>query len=261
MQHFFPKFWQIIIALSLFTASMAEARVTYPKFSYAYYNTQNQRIGDTNNVVAHAIEQGDLVPLRSSPQLTSAFEQVFASYKKTDPFNYQRFVQDPRLVRAIQQLIGEYACAEYRFRNNLPQAQGCNGFVTNKDTKEHQPFVSGQYQTNDLAVTALPKASSGLIYQITLPSSNKASLSLAWGAIHEMGTFFGRSVHRHQIILTVYIQAFNQKEDGGIGSRITPTAQVIWVILPKASEIGNQKSQQQAAQFAIKNAQMLVANR
>ncbi|GAK87623.1 hypothetical protein JCM19238_5233 [Vibrio ponticus] len=156
--------------------------------------------------------------------------------------------------------MDEFACATYRFEKRQGETSQCNGLVKDKDVKEGKPFQSGQFVKKRLDVTInsvrpnMPNRS----YDIYLPSSEEVSLDYTWGAVHELGSFFVRDRDNKDTILTVYIDGYKLDGNGERSNRITKLPEIIFVVIPRASKIGDQSSQNAAASFARSDADIIV---
>lgn len=157
----------------------------------------------------------------------------------------------------MSNLVSEFACAEYRFRNSLPEADRCDGLPIDRLKKEHMPFVSGQYVSNRLE-THLDDTKHGVSFSIYLKSTDEVPLRSAFGSVHELGSFFGRFADRRSLVLSVYLDAYWWNAHSQRTAKINNRSEVFFLILPRAVEIARKKTQKEAARFAVDNTRILL---
>ncbi|OLQ92879.1 hypothetical protein BIY21_11495 [Vibrio ponticus] len=231
----------------------------YSNFAWSVSDTKGNRVYDTNNVIKAAIEHDNFISLSYDAKFESAAPDLFKQINALGKFELDAFAS-PVLINGIRQLIGEFACATYRFEAQKGQARTCNGLVIDKDAKEGKPFQSGQFVDNrlEISVNSIRPNMPNRSYDIYLPSAKEVSLEYTWGAVHEMGSFFVRQRDRKDTVLTVYIDGYKLDTNGERGTRITNRPEIIFVVIPSVAKIGKQSNQDHASAYAIANADIIV---
>ncbi|EGU45357.1 hypothetical protein VII00023_19104 [Vibrio ichthyoenteri ATCC 700023] len=244
------------ITLWLITCS---AHADYSNLAWSIMDSKGQRVYDTDNVLKAAIEQDRFIPLRFDTQFKQAAPDLFKQIYVQGQFELDAFASQA-LVDGIQTLVGEFACATYRHYAREPEATSCNGKARDKTTKEAMPFQDGQFIKHRLEITtnSIHSNAPNRSYDIYLPSVQQAPLTLVWGAVHELGSFFVHNRKRNDTVLTIYIDGYRLNSDGERSQRISAKPEIVFVVLPKASKLGQQKSQNEAAKFALADADLIV---
>lgn len=249
---------RLLFALTLgFMTSNAYA--DYSNLAWSIMDSKGQRVYDTDNVLKAAIEQDRFIPLRFDNAFKNAAPDLFKQIDVMGQFELDAFASKA-LVNGIQTLVGEFACATYRHYAHKPEARQCNGEIKDKRTKEAMPFQDGQFIKQRLTITtnSIRTGFPNRSYDIYLPSVQQAPLTIVWGAVHELGSFFVHKRERNDTVLTVYIDGYNLNTDGERSKRITAKPEIVFIVLPKASKIGQQNSQKDAAKFALADADFIV---
>ncbi|WP_434997872.1 hypothetical protein ACRZ5S_03170 [Vibrio scophthalmi] len=231
----------------------------YSNLAWSIMDSQGRRVYDTDNVLKAAIEQDRFIPLRFDNEFKDAAPDLFKQIDVMGQFELDAFASKA-LVKGIQTLVEEFACATYRYYAHKPEARKCDAEAQDKRTKEAMPFQDGQFIKRRLEVTTNSIRSSfpNRSYDIYLPSVQQAPLTIVWGAVHELGSFFVHQRSRNDTVLTIYIDGYKLNTDGERSKRITAKPEIVFVVLPKASKIGQQKSQTEAAKFALADADFIV---
>lgn len=228
----------------------------YPRFSYATLFSSGEKVNEKPNVVLNAIENGNALPLRFDSTFKGAKKYIFPVKYFGSSYNIDKLMS-AKFVSALSDLVGDFACAEYRFRKDLAEAQGCNGYTIDSDKKEHMPFVSGQYKKNRLEVNLDDKKNRVSFYAY-LASGQEIGLDSAFGSVHELGTFFGKLANRRSLMLSINLQAYWLDSDYFRKEKINANTLTYFLILPKAVDIAKQESEMAAANYAVKNARLLI---
>ncbi|MFC1234441.1 hypothetical protein [Vibrio sp. F74] len=246
----------IIITLSSPTVANSYQQGNYPRFSNAKLFTTGETVSGRPNVVLSAIENGTSIDLGSTGRLSGVKQYLFPSKNFGSNYTVDKLASTS-FTRSISNVVGEFACAEYRFRNRLPESDGCNGYVHDDGKKEGMPFVSGQFQSNPLE-THIDDQVNGISFTTYLKSVNDVPLNSAFGSVHEMGEFFGKFANKKSIILSVNLEAYWWSTDKQRTNRINIEPEVYFIVLPKSVDIANQRDQNSAAKFAIENSKILI---
>lgn len=250
-------FFCIVAGLCSVNASAESYQLgNYPRFSNAQLFATGESVSDKPNFVLDAIEAGKSVDLKYNSSLIAVKRYLFPSSNFGPSYNADKLASRA-FVEAMSNLVSEFACAEYRFRNRLPTTDRCNGYVADRNNKEHMPFVSGQFVSNRLE-THLDDRKNGVSFSVYLKSTDEVPLSSAFGSVHEFGHFFGRLADRRSLILSVNLEAYWWNIDHQRKGQINKNTEVYFLVLPKALDIAKQKDQEYAANFAISNAKILV---
>lgn len=228
----------------------------YPRFAYAQLFSSGESVSEKPNVLLTAIENGDAIPLHNLQDVKSSKSYLFPNLYFLSSYNADKLASQT-FVDAMSKVVGEFACAEYRFRKGLAEKRECKGYVADEDVSESMPFVSGQYTTSPIEVNADDRRNRVSFYAY-LPSAEEKSLESAFGSVHELGTFFGRFAHRRSLILSISLQAYWLDSDNMRKDKINQDTVSYFVVLPKAVDIAAQPDESSAAQFAIKQAKLLI---
>lgn len=231
----------------------------YSNLAWTIIDSQGQRVYDTDNVLKAGIEQERFTPVRFDNQFKAAASDLFKQVDGLGQIELDAFAS-PALVDGIQTLVSEFACATHRHYALKPESKRCNGEIQNKHVKEAMPFQDGQYVTDRLEITTHTVRSDypTRSYDIYLPSVQQAPLSILWGAVHKLGSFLVYERDKNDTVLTVYIDGYRINTEGERGQRISRHPEVVFIVLPQASTIGEQDSQSEAAQFALADADFIV---
>ncbi|ELP6119265.1 TPA: hypothetical protein I7730_01425 [Vibrio vulnificus] len=226
----------------------------YPQLAIAPY--QNSSIASSNNVISSAIESGETISLNYDSSFKSYLKTLF-SYKNYGSYMSGKLSNESVSI-ALQQLVGEFACAQYRFRHRMPEANECNGIVADDENIEKMPLVDGQFKDMPLEVN-VDNEVARVGYRFVLKTDSEYPLESALGSVHELGTFFGGHFNSRQLQLRVVVYSY--KLDEALFRQNEPiyeSGSSIFVILPTASEIYNQDSELLARDFVIKSAKILL---
>ncbi len=247
------------IIISALLACSFGASADYKNFAWSISDKAGNRVYDTSNVIKAAIEQDNFISLAYHSQFESASADLFRQVNTLGKFELDAFAS-PSLIKGIQQLVNEFACATYRFHAGDGESRRCNGLSIDNKTKEGKPFQGGQFVENRLqvAINSIRSNMPNRSYDIYLPSTQEVSLDYTWGAVHELGSFFVHQRDRKDTVLTVYIEGYKLDANGERGAKVTSRPEIIFVVIPRASNIGKQGSENTAASFARANADIIV---
>jgi len=233
-------------------ASLAYNIGSYPTLSTILINSSHEHA----NQVQTAIEKGKFIALATGNELKSLSQLNFPEpyFSRDEAVNLSSSI----FVDGIKGVVREFACAEYRYRNTLPEANNCNGFVQDDDIKEKMPFVDGQFVTNDIMYTVRSNKH-GFSLDFSLVNSSSHSLSNIFGSVSQMGTFFGRFFDRRNLVLSVRVDAYKYE---GKGIRATMprnnTPLIYMIVIPGSLSLSKQGSQTNAANYAAHNSYLLI---
>ncbi len=235
------------------------ALANYSNFAYSIIDDHGNKLSETNNVIKNAIEQNNFLPLSYNSQFSDAASDLFKQVDKMGRFELNAFAS-PQLINGIEQLVKEFACATYRFQARKGESGQCNGLVRDDTNKEGQPFVYGQFVEKPMliSVNSIRPNMPARSYDIYLPAAKDFPLEYAWGAAHELGSFFVRKRDRKDTVLTVYIDGYKLDINGERSERLTDKPEIVFVVIPKASRIGIQANENAAAKFALADADFIV---
>jgi hypothetical protein len=253
---------EIIAALCILFLSSAFNCVTayqtgnYPELAYAKLFSDGTNVSDKPNSVLNAIENGNAIPLKFGAEFKAMQELIFPQQYYGERY-IQKKLNSAKFIETLAEVVKEFSCAEYRFRHQLPEKSNCNGYIVNNRKKEHMPFVSGRYMTNRIEANR-DDHRNRISFQAYLESSKEKSLESAFGSVHELGSFFGRLADRRSLVLSVQVQTFwlntnQQREKPMLSEPLT-----YFLILPKAVDIAQQKSESAAASYALANTRLLI---
>lgn len=248
-----------LLLLSLLGLFSGFATADYNNLAWVSIDDKGTRVYDTNNVLKVAIEDNRFIPLAYNTKWRDSAPELFPEIRTLSQYELDAYAS-PNLVKGIQKLVAEFSCATYRFNQNKPQTRSCQGASFDNKKREGKPFQGGQYVDNRLTVSinnvsnSMPNRS----YDIYLPSAKEKPLNSVWGAVHELGSFFVRQRDNKDTVLTIYIDAYRLDKDLERGKKVTDKPQVVFVVIPRASVIGRQSSEQAAANFAVKDAVLIV---
>lgn len=250
----------VLLLVSITLASTASAKSYqsghYPQFTHAQLFSNGGTVSNRPNGIQRAIENNSTLKLSYDNQFRSAKDYIFPSNYFGDSYNAERLMSK-EFVASIQQVVSEFACAEYRFRKHQPEQPSCNGFVDDKRNFEKMPFVSGQYTQSRIEVHRDDRRNR-VSFNTYLSSSSEMPLKTAFGAVHELGTFFGRMAHRKSLVLSVKFEARWLDGDGFRASPVNSTPVTYFIVIPRSTDIANQNSQSAAAKFAVQQAKLIL---
>ncbi|EGQ7999751.1 hypothetical protein RA812_004230 [Vibrio vulnificus] len=249
------KAW--FLGMVLFTTQPASQAFAYEQGSYpSLSNIVYNRSHAYTSAVEEAIEQGHSIPLTFS----SAFKSLATVYFSEPFFNAYEAekMASHSFINNMQGIVKEFACAEFRYRNGLPESNGCNGYIRNKENVEKMPFVDGQYTRHHIEKN-IDNYKTKHSIQMYLASSNSIPLNTLFSSVKQMGTFFGSAFDRRDLILSVRMYAYKIDNDGvRYNEPINEKPLVYMIVIPSSVKIASQPNQTQAAKFAIDNAKLLV---
>ncbi|WP_295893704.1 hypothetical protein [uncultured Vibrio sp.] len=246
---------QIVIAM-LTTALSPLSYAEYPNLALSTFTANGDKVSETDNAVKLAIDNNRFIPLRYNDEFKRSGSALFKEVEQLGEFELRAYLNSS-LVRGIQQIAGEFACATYRHQLKQPQASSCNGYKATTGELEGKPFQSGQYVAERLTTSIDNLSKPSRSYDLYLPSASEKPLDSFWGAAHEFGSFKANGFNEKSIVLTVYIDAFKMAEEGERSEVITKKQAVI-VLLPPTAELARKKSESDARDFAINKAMVLV---
>ncbi|MGC9461692.1 hypothetical protein [Vibrio genomosp. F10] len=229
----------------------------YPNIERAVIDSKGTQLNETDNVVKLAIEKKRFISLRYDEEFKRNRFDLFKEVEQLSEFELNAYV-NASLVRGIQDLVGEFACATYRHYSEKPQANTCDESVTSRQDKEGKPFLNGQYVKNRIATTINNISHPPRSYDLFLPSAEEKPLSTLWGAVHEIELLSVDGTSTRSIVLTVYIDAYKVNREGDREESVIEGAQVVLVVVPEPYQIGRESSEQSARSYAINNAKVLV---
>lgn len=229
----------------------------YPNLADTPFDDHGNNVHDTDNIVKSAIEKQHLIPLRYNEKFKKSSADIFKEVDTISEFELNAYV-NASLVRGIQKIAGEFACATYRHYSDKPETSACNGRVANEKIIEGEPFQQGQFVRERLKTTLNNLSKPSRSYDLYLPSAEEKPLDIFWGAAHKLGSFGIDDIDSESMVLTVYIDAFKVSRDGQRDSKVTEKEQIVMVVLPRASDLGKQSNEQAARDYAISHAKVLV---
>ncbi|MFA0569920.1 hypothetical protein [Vibrio gallaecicus] len=242
----------IIMLLTLPNFSYA----AYPNLAWTTFNESGTKVYDTNNVIKVAIEADRFIQLRNYQKFEANGSDIFKEINDIGQFELNAYVNST-LMNGISDVVGEFACATYRHYSKKPETRKCNESYGNKKVIEGMPFQDGQYISKRISVSVNHISTPSRSYDLYLPSANESPLSSFWGAAHELGSFFVR-LDKESTVLKIFIDAYRLNSDGERTKKIVAKPQVIVIVIPSTSKIGNKNSESEAKIYAISNAQVLV---
>lgn len=232
--------------------ALAYEHGSYPSLSNIVYNHSHAY----TSAVEEAVEHGHAIPLT----FNSAFKSL-ATVNFPEPFfnTYDaEKMASHSFINNMQAIVKEFACAEFRYRNGLPESNGCNGYVKNKDNVEKMPFVDGQYARHQIEKN-IDNYKAKHSIQMYLASSNSVPLNTLFSSVKQMGTFFGNAFDRRDSVLSVRMYAYKLDSEGTRSNKpINEKPLVYMVVIPSSVKLANHPNQTQAAKFAVDNARLLV---
>lgn len=257
----FIKILSIIVGMLLAFAShglRAESYHpgNYPRFSDAILWPSGESVSAKPSNVSRAIEKASTIPLEYTNSIKGMKQYLFPKSVYGDSY-IQEKLASRAFSQAISNVVKQFACAEYRFRHDLPESTGCQNASSNQ--KEAMPFVSGQFTTNRIEAV-IDDQNSGISFYAHLKSTDEKSLKSAFGSVHELGTFFGKAADRRSLVLSIDLQVF-QLINKFRGEKINQSAYTYFLILPKAVDIARQANQESAGEFSIRNSKILILGR
>lgn len=248
----------LVISIALIVSFSASAYVNgnYPSLATIRFGDGNQIVASSDNLIANAIESGHRIPLVYNSKFSSLTPNLFPS-KYFDSYTSDR-LNNEAFVAGLKEIVSKFACAEYRFRHGQPEAEGCLGFIEDGRNKEQMPFVDGTYVDKRMEVH-IDSKKHGIGYYFYLPSASEKSLNTLWGAVHELGTFFGRSLGRKQLVLTVYVSVYLLNDSGYRSSKpIYNEPLAYFVVLPSALDIYKNRNQNIVGHSAAQKSSLLI---
>ncbi|WP_260258946.1 hypothetical protein [Vibrio intestinalis] len=246
----------IFTVLAVFASQVS---ADYNNLAWVSIDDKGTRVYDTNNRIKLAIEDNRFIPLAYGSQWQDSAPELFYEVGQISQYELDAYAS-ASLVKGIQQLVAEFSCATYRFNQKKPQTRSCNGKSFDDRQREGKPFQGGQFVNKRMSVSinSVSKTLPNRSYDIYLPSAKEKTLNSLWGAVHELGSFFVRQRDNKDTVLTIYIDAYRLDKDLERGKRVLESPQVVFVVLPRASKIGRQSSEQAAAQYALSDAVLIV---
>jgi|GEM_PF-6817419 len=229
----------------------------YPSFAYSGFGS-GRNLTNTDNIITYAIEQRHAVPLNYNGQYLGALKQVFAEAYANDSYAAKK-LESTQLLVATKKAIAEFVCEEYRFRHRKPERDGCEGYVSDDRAKQPMPFISGRLAEQGLQIHQDDR-DKGVSFEISLPASSDVPLSHTYGAVHELGSFFGGLADSNSLVLGLRMKAYHTTESGRREALIYPNNLIYFVILPTAKALANQANEQEAVSFATSQAKLLVVD-
>lgn len=229
----------------------------YPRFSNAIIWPSGESVSARANNVSRAIERADAIPLSETYRLKELSQYLFPSSVYGDSYLQNKLASDG-FTQALGNVVKQFGCAEYRFRHDLPESTGCLNGSSNQ--KEAMPFVSGQFTSNRIE-SFIDDQSNNINFHAYLKSTNERSLDSAFGSVHELGTFFGRLAGRQSLVLSIDLQTYQLNANGFRGDKINKKPYTYFLILPKATDISKQASQEEAGGFSKSRSRILILNK
>lgn len=234
------------------------ANAGYNSFSNKPFDNSGKHMAMSSNVVTKAIEHDRLIPLKYDQNFRANLDYLYSEIADMGQYELD-FITSPALVSSLQETVGEFACAYYRFENGKPEAKNCNSNATSLNRKERFPFVDGQYLTNRIEARQISSGLPKTEFYTYLPNSQAIPLDTIWGAVHKAGMFFGtRTVGSNDTILTARTIFYKLDRDGYRNGRLYKRSLTTFIVLPPVREIANQESESLAREFAIKHTRVIV---
>ncbi|USD67848.1 hypothetical protein [Vibrio sp. SCSIO 43136] len=244
-----------LLTLLLPAVSFAFQSGNYPTLAYSKL-PDGQKVVMGDNVIAAAIENKQVQPLQYTAEYKQTLKSIFSEVYKKDDYLATR-LESRSLFELTQKMLSEVVCSEYRFRHSLPMQQGCTGQVFDDTLRQPMPFISGPLFEQGLTLHKDDPAQS-VSFQLRLSSGIEAPLTSTFGAIHELGPFFGGLARSDNLVLSVRMKAYTLDSDKMRSQAIYPNELIFFVLLPTARELTAQASMRDAARYALQRAQLLV---
>ncbi|KGY10978.1 hypothetical protein NM22_17935 [Vibrio tubiashii] len=203
-----------------------------------------------------SIEHRHHIPLKNSSEFKSLSEVYFPNIY----FNAYESdkLADYTFIKGIQQVVKEFACAEYRYRKRLAEGTLCNGYVRDTNSREKMPFIDGQYKVNQIE-SNIDDTKHGYSMQFFLPSGDSVSVDSLHGSVHQLGTFFGTNFKRDSLVLSVRLFVYRLDESSQRSNTPINNNPLIYkVVIPDSLSISERASESLAADFTANNAVLLV---
>ncbi|EHZ2899554.1 hypothetical protein M5225_001438 [Vibrio vulnificus] len=253
-----------LILLLILLSSTGVAGVqsgSYPSLAQARLGTHDHTVSSEPNALLHAIEQGHAIPLKFDAQFKANSPYLFPSRLYQDEYWRQKAI-NVTWLKAMQQLVSEFACAEYRYRHRLIETQQCyqEQAKHQQQPKEGMPFFSGQFLQRTLEINQDNRFNQ-VSYQMWLPSGEQESLRSVLGSVHELGTFFGRLADHRSLVLSIRVNVYQLSNEGGRGDTLTRAPMLYFVLLPTAKALANQPTQREAALYAWQQARVILVGK
>ncbi|WP_047044071.1 hypothetical protein [Vibrio mexicanus] len=246
---------KILLPVLLFTPI---AQASYNDFSNKPFDKTGKRMAMSSNIVTKAIERDRIIPLQYNQNFKANLDYLYSEIADMGQYELDQ-ITSPALVSSLQEVVGEFACAYYRFKNNQPEAKRCNSSATTVNRKERVPFVDGQYLTKRIESREISKGLPKTEFYTYLPSSQEIPLNTVWGSVHKAGMFFGTNkLGSNDTILSARSIFYRLDRDGYRSGQLNSRSLATFIILPPVREIANQSSERQARDFAIKHARVIV---
>jgi len=249
----------ILTTLLGFISYFAQAYTSgnYPRLAQVTIPGEQTTFSQGNHPITYAVENSMAIPLLNQTALNADWQYVMPQNQFNSDYLYRR-LNSMALVQAISPVIRDVVCAEYRFRHRQVSSSHCNSAVKQHNGPiEGMPFVSGSF-TDSNAINDYDDRKNRLSYEAYLPSSQQYSLKTLEGSIHELGTFFGRFASNRSLVLTMRVNIYTIDRDGFRGAPLNRAPLQLWIVLPSAQKLSQQSHQAQAANYALKNAQLLI---
>ena len=247
-----------IIVLFLFVSQGLNAQSyhpgNYPRFSDAILWPSGESVSAKPSNVSRAIEKASTIPLEYTNSIKGMKQYLFPKSAYGDLY-FQEKLASRGFIEALSDVVRQFACAEYRFRHDLPESTGCQNASSNQ--KEAMPFISGQFTTNRIEAV-IDDQNSGISFYAYLKSTDEKRLKSAFGSVHELGTFFGKAADRRSLVLSIDLQAFQLNTNMFRGEKINQYAYTYFLILPKAVDIARQANQEAAGEFSVRKSKILI---
>ncbi|MBH9742250.1 hypothetical protein [Vibrio navarrensis] len=222
---------------------------SYPTLSNIIYNHKNE----SSYRIGNAIEKGQSIPIVFNDEFKSLsminFSRKYFTTYESEILSSKTFVEN------MKKVIGEFACAEFRYRRGLPESNSCNGYVRSDVKLEKMPFVDGQYVSKSIE-SNIDIHKYGI--QMFLDSSDGTPLNNLFGSIKQMGTFFGNAFERNNLVLSISMNVYRLDSSGYRSNVINEKPIIYMVIIPGSMEISEQENQSKAAEYVIENSKLLV---
>jgi hypothetical protein len=256
MKHVFASL--LVISLTGCSIFNEPERVPYyPQITESIYNLDGDAVIDTDNIIKSSIVQNRYVPVIDRNAVNQVTDQIFAEVEYSELVTFHD-LQSELFHRGVKAIINQFSCELFASQQPKDSIQVCP--LTNKivdNNHGYLPFEQGTRFTQRLAVITRDPANT-IQFDFFLKSTHEKSLDSLWGAVHEMGHFYGSTIPKESLVLTVNLNGHKKSSSTNRWHEMYRHPLIFFVTLPSVDQITQRPNEIEAMDFAYRSAKLLV---
>ncbi|WP_290921954.1 hypothetical protein [Halodesulfovibrio sp.] len=233
------------------------ALLALPNCGYAYTSQHSYRsfyraVGSKFGSLNKYFRNNFLFDVRYSPDLVARLKSWLENDEQLH-FEIDRFLVDRQFVHALQNIAGEYAKKEWRFRHNK-RIKDINGIKYSSTQHEQVPFgETDKYYTRRFN-THWPNARPNgrypgkSFYWMFLLAGDEFPTNAPYYPIHQAGTG-SVGITSTALVLSVTVDFYSIDKGLRSEERANSTRPFYWLVLPSWKKISRQPNEATAAQY------------